>query len=163
MKELLSIFVRGDPQPMPRARAGIVAGHVHMYTAERYGRDDTLGRSGHKLPWLVWKEAVVRTILSQHRPAKVQGPIRLDCDFYLPRPDRLCKPGSPRGRILHAQKPDKDNLEKLIMDALTTTEVYADDGQVCQGEPQKWYHALGDATGARIVVTLLSDPEEGLF
>ena len=164
MKTLLDIFVRGVPAPMPRHRTAIVFGHTQEYYPEKYPRDDPQGRGGMKLPWLVWREAIERTVNSQHRPAKVEGPIRMDIDFYFPRPERLCKPSSPRGQIRHITKPDGyDNCAKLIGDTLTKCGVWVDDCQVCAGEITKWYHAMGDATGARISICLLEDPAPAMF
>jgi Holliday junction resolvase RusA-like endonuclease len=157
---------------MPRPRSSIIAGHVHVYTPTRYPKDDPQGRGGRDLPWYVWKKAIMRTVLSQYRPAQVEGPIRLDVDFFLPRPDRLLTPSAPKGRLYHTQRPDVDNMVKVVQDAMLPPTkdgegggvgVYRDDGQVCQGEPQKWFPAIGDATGARIVVTLLEDVAPTMF
>lgn len=67
------------------------------------------------------------------------GPIRLDARFFFPRPKRLMRKADPEGPILHTSKPDRDNVEKAIMDALNTV-AWIDDRQICCGEIQKFYH-----------------------
>ncbi len=45
------------------------------------------------------------------------------------------KPSSP---LFHTSKPDRDNLDKLVLDALTGV-FWVDDKVVCQGWLQKEY------------------------
>jgi Holliday junction resolvase RusA-like endonuclease len=49
----------------------------------------------------------------------------------------------------HTGKPDRDNVEKGILDALTALGMWEDDGQVCQGSVDKIY---GERPGAVIVI-----------
>jgi len=54
-------------------------------------------------------------------------------------------------RIRHAKKPDRDNLDKALMDSLTGL-LWIDDAQVCDGRITKWI-AAGDEQ-PHVVVTL---------
>jgi Holliday junction resolvase RusA-like endonuclease len=50
----------------------------------------------------------------------------------------------------HTQKPDKDNLEKAVMDALTSIGIWKDDCQVYGGITEKYWTA--DKSGAEILI-----------
>jgi len=77
-----------------------------------------------------------------------EGPLQVDIQFYLPRPkghygtgrnaDQL-KPSAP---VHHTSKPDKDNLEKFVLDCLNGI-AFKDDSQVVQSFVTKHY-AKGD-------------------
>ncbi len=68
----------------------------------------------------------------------IDGPVRVDIDFYLPRPKRLMRRKDPPGAIPHTAKPDRDNLEKATTDALKGL-LWRDDAQICDGRVRKWY------------------------
>lgn len=68
-----------------------------------------------------------------------KGPIELNLTFYMPIPETWSKKkklemdGEP-----HTSRPDRDNLEKGVCDALNKI-AWKDDGQVCQGRTVKRY------------------------
>jgi len=72
--------------------------------------------------------------------------------FLLKRPKRLYRKKDPDGIIPHAAKPDRDNLDKAVLDVLTTLGFWRDDGQISAGRIDKYYHAKGDKPGARITI-----------
>jgi Holliday junction resolvase RusA-like endonuclease len=76
-----------------------------------------------------------------------EGPVRLRITFILARPQRL--KGATREE--HHVLPDRDKLERAVLDALKGI-IYTDDGQVCGGETTKWYAAPGEATGVYVHV-----------
>ena len=57
-------------------------------------------------------------------------------------------------RAFHSSKPDRDNLDKAVMDALKGL-AWIDDSQVCQGEIQKWIAAGDEQPHALILITEL--------
>ena len=65
------------------------------------------------------------------------GPLRCDLTFVMPRPKSMIWKTREMPRAFHASKPDRDNLDKAVMDALKGI-AWIDDAQVCQGEIQKW-------------------------
>ena len=76
------------------------------------------------------------------------GPVRVDTAFHMPIPKSMNP--KPRSKVLerrrgvlpgdwHFKKPDRDNLEKFILDCLSESGMWVDDGQVCAGEPRKVY------------------------
>ncbi len=165
MAELLRIFVRGNPEPMPRVR-GRIAGKgrkafVTFYNAEKYPREHK--QAGRELPWLVWKKRVIAAVKSVWRADTCAKAVRVDIDFFFDRPQYLLTAKSPPGKIPHDVKPDKDNCEKLILDALVECGVLADDGIAAQGETDKWWPRRGDPCGAWIIVQTLAGAEPVLF
>lgn len=165
MAEILKCFCRGCPEPQPRPRARIAGkgrkAFVHFYDQEKYPKDDP--RAGQKMPWVIWRETVARTVMSSCRPQAVEGPIRLTLDFFYPRPQYLLTAKSPAGRIWHTGKDDGDNLQKLIQDVLTECKVWRDDNQVCSWGGEKWWVAKGAQPGCWIIVETLEDAGPVLF
>jgi Holliday junction resolvase RusA-like endonuclease len=83
--------------------------------------------------------------------------VRVTTTFRLARPtSHMRTNGAPsaRWRAHPTGKPDRDNLEKALLDALTGL-LWIDDAQVCAGEPRKRYTAPGESPGAVVVVELL--------
>lgn len=131
------IEIKGIPQPQPRQR--------HFSKKTKSGK--TI--SGNYDPGTAgsWRE-VVGLALSQAAPSvPYTGPVYLELTFFMPRPkghyrtkdgrpSNILKPNAPH---FHISRPDRDNLEKLIMDELKRQGYYKDDGQVCAGQPQKVY------------------------
>lgn len=70
------------------------------------------------------------------------GPLCVNLTFYFPRPKSHfnsrgeLKPTAPKW---HTGKPDRDNLDKSVLDALTNLGLWADDKQVCDGRVRKLY------------------------
>jgi Holliday junction resolvase RusA-like endonuclease len=63
--------------------------------------------------------------------------------------------------IPHTERPDKDNLEKAVMDALTGIQIWNDDCQVYGGNTEKYW--TPGKSGARIwIETMNEEKEEGL-
>lgn len=88
-----------------------------------------------------------------------EGPIRLDLEFVLTRPEghytkvgqRLRKGAS----IEHVSKPDRGKLARAVEDALSGV-VYRDDSQITCGEPTKRYAARDGYAGVVIRVRRLT-------
>jgi len=159
MTEVLNIYVRGEPHAQPRARARAIPcggkwNGQQKWTATMYHAEKEDGKT---LPWVYWRTQLEFAIRAGWKGDKLDEPVRIDIDFYFPRPLYMLKPSSPRPAIPMSVKPDIDNLAKLTYDVLKNLGVLFDDGRVCQGEVCKWYAAIGDSPGARIVVSTLSD------
>jgi Holliday junction resolvase RusA-like endonuclease len=136
--------IRGIPRPQPRARAFSRGGKARLYdpgTAE------------------AWKSDLARQMPPPATP--LAGPLRVDIDFLLPRPKRLMRQRDPDGEMWHDAKPDRDNLDKAVLDALTALGWWLDDAIVCDGRIRKLYHAKTASPGARIYISLAGDPEFG--
>jgi crossover junction endodeoxyribonuclease RusA len=115
----------GEPQPQGSARALMLPG-------KKYPSVFTDNPQLKK-----WREKVALQAKEAMRTRGLQlfardVPLRVDLAFYFKRPK------SVRDRIHPTVKPDKDKLERAVLDALTGA-IYADDAQVTQGETSKFY------------------------
>ena len=145
------------PKGKGRPRLGIVNGHAHAFTPAETRK---------------W-EAMLASLAQAQLPAAVlEGPVRVDILAVEARPQRLlarwAKPrpegwredGQHGGCLQHApgllwrpDKPDRDNVEKAVVDALKS--FWRDDKQVVSGEALSAYAEL---TGrARVVVRIRTD------
>jgi Holliday junction resolvase RusA-like endonuclease len=94
---------------------------------------------------------------------QLEGCIRMDMLAVLPRPEymkfRYAKTGAykyPTGLVWAPCKPDRDNIQKSIKDALKP--IWTDDAIVVSGEPLKVY---AEANGQpRVVVRLRSEDRD---
>lgn len=100
-----------------------------------------------------WK-GLVAVAARPFRPASpITGPVRLDAIYLFPRPQALMRKKDPDGRVLyHLAKPDRDNLDKAMMDGLVQLGFLRDDAIVCDGRIQKLYVAKGEAPGAIVTI-----------
>lgn len=127
----------GLPKAQPRAKATMRGKHAGVYDP---GTSDG------------WK-AIVALAARPHRPVEpISGPVRVTIDLFFPRPKRLMRKSDPDYPIAHTSKPDRDNCEKAILDALTQDGWWHDDAQVCGGEVCKWYVSKGGRPGVQIEV-----------
>jgi len=76
----------------------------------------------------------------------LEGPVRLEVRFALPRPKSL-----PKRVTAHLKKPDLDKLIRAVKDALSKV-VWQDDSQVVELEASKVYAAAGESPRALITV-----------
>ena len=139
----IAFTVEGEPKAQPRPRAfarkmggKFVARVFDAGTAEN------------------WKSLIAYAAKPHRPPSPLSGPVRLDATFVFARPkshyignkpERGLRADAPRW---HTQKPDRDNLDKALLDALTQLGCFwHDDSQVCAGEIVKEY---GPTPGARV-------------
>ena len=135
-----NFFVRGTPKAQPRAKATMRGKHASVYdpgTAEG------------------WKNCVVRDARPYRPDEPIEQPVSLSLVFLMPRPKRLMRKRDPRGVLPHASKPDRDNLEKAVLDALTQDGWFRDDCQVCGGSVEKLYHDKAGVPGCYIMVKVI--------
>ena len=134
----LSFFVAGVPKAQPRVKAFVRGGHAGVYTPDSAE---------------AWKQEVRRQAVANAPESILTGPIRIQLDFFLPRPkthlDRHGVP-KPKSPVWHCKKPDLDNLIKAVTDAITDTQkVWLDDSQIWVIKASKTYalQAVGCAVG----------------
>lgn len=101
-------------------------------------------------------EQVFALLAKPHRPEKpLTGPLRVDLLFVLPIPSSWPardKAAAVSGARWPISRPDRDNYEKLALDAMSGI-FYEDDSQVCAGETRKIY-GLDPRTEVRITPIL---------
>lgn len=112
---IYDLFVEGRPTAQPRARKGRYGNFYNPPSAD------------------VWKEAIQVAFLMNRKPM-ITGAVYLKIDFFFHKAKGLS------GKIIpHTVKPDKDNLEKAVMDALTGIRIWKDDCQVYGGQIEKYW------------------------
>jgi Holliday junction resolvase RusA-like endonuclease len=147
MNQVIAFFVPGNPIAQPRPRACVSGGRTRRAFARVYdsGTADN------------WKRTIT-IYANPHRPKEpLAGPIAVDLIFRLPRPKSHfnrhgLKPGKP---YYHTAKPDRDNLDKAVLDALTKVGMWHDDAQVCRGSIAKAY---GPVPGVHVTIETFTDP-----
>lgn len=119
---MLIIRVPGEPVAQPRVKARKAGEHARVYTPT--------SANG-------WKDLVAH--FAQKAAAEIgwtkpgrKTPLRVDIDFHFRRPS-----GYRKSEVWKRTKPDRDNLDKAILDALVWAGVIHDDAQVADGSPRK--------------------------
>lgn len=129
--KVIDTFIPGIPKATPRTRSFSRNEKAGVYTPKT--ADD-------------WK-SIIALYIRKYHGLKHSGPVRVELRFYLPRPKRLMRKKDPDGPIWHTSKPDKDNLEKAVLDIMTNCQIWEDDSQVCSSEVNKYYCGKSGRTG----------------
>ena len=109
---ILQVYVDGRPRPQPRPR--FINGRV-ISNANAHAK--------------LWKDRLVTAFQGARAgAARVERPVFLMSQAMFSTPDRS-RWGHP-----HAFLPDKDNVEKLVMDALVSAGTIKDDSLIYGGE-----------------------------
>jgi len=124
----MTLVIHGKPAPQPRVRAYRRGEHAGVYTPSTAD---------------AWKGQVMLAA-GLYRGQFTTGPLRLEVEFYLPRPK------ARKNDDYVAVKPDIDNLLKSTMDALSNAGVWHDDAQVAAIVSTKRYESANQAIGAVI-------------
>lgn len=145
MPRQVDFFVPGLPVAQPRQRIRVRSGKGRVF-AQNYTPSDS--------PVNAFKAAVKLLAGSSWSGSPIDGPVRLDLDFVFPRPRAMIWKSKPMPRLRHSKKPDRDNLEKSVMDALKGL-VWIDDAQVCDGEVRKFIASGDEKAGVLVKITEL--------
>lgn len=148
MDGTIEFFAVGTPKGQPRPRA-----FARNFGGKWQARIFEAGTAE------AWKSQV--TIAAQaHIPAEpIEGPIRVDLTFVFERPKNHFGSGKNSTRLkegapkYHTSKPDRDNLDKAVLDALTTLGFWRDDAQVVGGELWKEYATAGRSSGVNVRIS----------
>lgn len=131
MRTHFNAFIRGVPKAQPRVRFSPKQGVA--YTP--------------KTSTLTWKELIAFAT----RNLETTGPVRIDWVMVFPRPaSHWKKNGTLRGSApaMHTAKPDRDNLDKAVLDQLKAGGVLKDDSWVTAGELLKrWQRTPSEPVG----------------
>jgi Holliday junction resolvase RusA-like endonuclease len=154
MRLIVTAFVYGEPKAQPRPRAFARNGRAGIYdpgTAEG------------------WKGAIAAA-LHAHAGRLVTGALRVDLEFYFARPKSHFGTGRNANRlklsapIWHTKKPDIDNLEKAVFDALSEKSgigLWKDDTQVLESRSKKLFADRSQAGMQIDIYAIENHGEEG--
>lgn len=162
--EVIAIAVNCLPKGQPRLKSRVIVG--------KNGRNAGRAFAHHYTPDTAdaFKRAI-QLAANRLRDRRHDGPVQLDLTAYFARTEKklikgrglveICHvpPGAPAGVIPMTAKPDRDNLDKVVLDALTEIGVWNDDAQVYTGKVAKYFAAANCVPGVRIVITLEPWPE----
>jgi Holliday junction resolvase RusA-like endonuclease len=127
MKIFIHLCILGDPKPQPRHRHYWAFGHSNTYDPAKADK------------------GTFASIVQRDAPAEpLNCPIMLEINFFMGRPKGhygvgknayILKPNAPEW---HTSRPDLDNLEKFVKDALNKI-YWKDDSIICQTICRKIY------------------------
>jgi len=152
--------VLGIPKAQPRHRAfGVAIMKDGKPVLNEKGKPLVTARVHNKGTAEWWKSQIILAGKTWRPRNPLAGPIHIRLIFWMPRPKRLMRNKDTEGAIPHTSKPDKENLEKPIFDALTNDGWFQDDAQIFLGNTGKFYHAKGGAPGAEIYIDELESSD----
>jgi Holliday junction resolvase RusA-like endonuclease len=85
--------------------------------------------------------------------APLEGPLLLELVFVMPRPMRLFWKSRPMVRVAHDKKPDLDNLQKGLFDALSKR-AWHDDAQIVEVLAKKFYAGGHEEPHVEVVIRM---------
>jgi Holliday junction resolvase RusA-like endonuclease len=145
------------PQPRPRTRVAMPKRGGRAF-AQIYNPDTNK----------YWKRCMVTAARSAMLRAAAEGrlgkatlrwdqAVRVDVEAFFDPPAWMAKWLERRGAALECslpmlEKPDRDNLDKVVLDVLTQEGWWADDSHVYVGKVGKWYVRPGYTAGVKIRV-----------
>ncbi len=142
----ISFRVIGEPKGQPRPRAFAFAGRARIYDA---GTAEG------------WKGLVAEAVRDRLPETPICGPCSMSIVFFMPRPKSHFRTGKNAGVLKDnapswfTSKPDIDNLQKAVMDALTVVGVFTDDALVVDGKSTKVYASPNERPGAQVTIITL--------
>jgi Holliday junction resolvase RusA-like endonuclease len=149
----MTFFIHGDPKGQPRPRA-FARKMGAKYVARVYDSDVADE----------WKravdQAIIKAFVEQVEFVEGQLPVEVVATFWMRRPKShfnahgFVKPSSP---VRHAQKPDADNLVKLVLDRITRSDlIWRDDSQVAYLTVAKYWADKDENVGCNLTLQPLS-------
>jgi len=146
--------VMGRPKPQPRPRGRILIAKRYEPSARFTIRTFLdLARVHMYQPKPAEWRAKIRSAFKRSQLPMLEGPVKVDCTFVMGRPKDFCK--TIGGRYWFPRQPDRDNLDKLILDLMQETGIVERDSQICAGSIEKFYSAVGEPAHAEISIATL--------
>lgn len=124
-----TIWIPGIPAPQGSKRH--VGNGILIESSKRVG------------PW----RAVVALTVGEQTTTVLDGPVRIELQFVMPRPKATPKRSTPPA----VKKPDLDKLTRAVLDAITGVS-YRDDSQVVDLLASKRIAELGEPPGLSLTV-----------
>lgn len=131
MREAIKLTIPVEPMGTVRMTSGMVK------RIKWYGANDPKAEKVKR--YLNYKEAISLYVKAVYRDKPIDKPVHVNIAFHLPIPESWS--GKKRREAdgqLHTSKPDRDNLEKGVLDSLNKI-IWLDDKQVCSGSSIKRY------------------------
>lgn len=146
---VLALTIPAVPVGQPRPRAVAFGGRARMHELTHVRQADGT-RKPH--PIAAFKATCRLSVQQVFHDPPLEGPLRVDLTFVFPRPQGLIWKTRPMPRLPHTKKPDRDNVDKAVMDALTGL-LWRDDCQVISGTIEKWIAGGDEQPHVRMTVS----------
>jgi Holliday junction resolvase RusA-like endonuclease len=143
------IYVPSVPVAQPRVKATSRCGRAGVYTPTTIKNADGTKKPH---PIVQFKHEVKEACRKEYQDAPLKGPLEVNVTAVFPRKNFPKKQGG--GRVYHTAKPDRDNLDKAILDAMKGI-IFEDDKQVCRGSISKVYAAIDEQPHVEVIVVEL--------
>lgn len=145
----IQFVIPGIPVAQPRVKSTRRGNHSGVYTPTKTSTGKSNGVAEFK--------ALAKMVAAKaYTGSPLDGPLRVDLEFVFPRQSNKTWKTRQMPRYRKVTKPDRDNLDKCLMDSLTGI-LWVDDNQVCAGEISKWHASGGEQ--AHVLVTVQEIPE----
>jgi len=136
-------LIDAEPVPQPRQRHAVgkhgkMAGVVMNYIPKNH-------------PIWVFKDVCRLRAKQAYQGKPLEGPLRVHLLFLLPRPGRLIWKTRLMPRAWAPGRPDIDNFEKAVLDALSG-HLWADDSQIVDLHSMKMYSSGDEEPGVEVMV-----------
>jgi Holliday junction resolvase RusA-like endonuclease len=145
---LIRLVIPGQPIGKGRPRIGSIQGKARAFTPQKTVR---------------WEDAAVFAIGQAVGSPMLSFPLRVDIVAVFERPKRMLGRKWPNRREVHTSKPDKDNVEKIVTDALQKAGVIRDDCLICDGSTSKRYANRIESAHVEVLIyhaTLISETQK---
>lgn len=137
-----------DPIPQPRPRFNRYSKQVHTPNMVKKYKEE-IRRA------VVWSIGPDREDELPLYPGKI--PLRIDLDFIFKRPKAMMTGSWPDGLMWRPSIPDRDNLDKAVLDSVKGV-LWEDDAVVVCGEPRKFFAEKKGRPRIEIWVRPAGDP-----
>lgn len=144
--KIIHFFAAGTPKAQPRPRAFF---NKHIGQARVYEAGTAEA----------WKGEIALSAKQFVPLVPISGPVMCDLIFFFARPKSHYRTGRHSSELKHdhlaphhAQKPDRDNLDKAVLDTLTRLGFWHDDGQVWTGTIEKLWADRDSRPGVSIKI-----------
>lgn len=143
----IELFIPCVPAGQPRAKATTIGGKARMYDQKTIGK----GHDKRPHPAVEFRYAVATAVREAWGRAASERPFRVDSVFIFQRPLSKTFKSRPNPPLWHMSKPDRDNLDKSVLDCLAGI-VWRDDSQVVAGSLEKRTGIPGEQSGVRLTI-----------
>lgn len=137
-------FVPGIPIAQPRSRAVYTRNQPRMYTPDN--------------GIVKWKRSIQFIARQNWHGRAMPDAFYVGLEIVFPRPKSMIWKTKPMPTVWHIKKPDRDNLDKAVLDALTGI-FWIDDCQACDGRIKKRIAGGGEECGVYVLVHKLTEEE----
>lgn len=141
--KFIKFVIPAIPVAQPRQRHASVNGHIRNYVPNSH-------------PVHSFKAAARMAAQQAYKGAPLEGALHVELVFVMPRPQALVWKKKPMPRAWCPKKPDRDNLEKSVYDALNGL-LWRDDAQICDGAIRKVYASGSEQPKVEVIVYPLED------